>query len=114
MAVFLGKGYALWRGVVGPCPGCPEGGGEGGRGWRGLHSAPYHLPFLEKELGTFASAEWLLGPGPSLLMIPLVPGLPYPCLSLVVVLSRCSRQGQLKIAIRERYTTCLFICQNSY
>jgi hypothetical protein len=30
MVVFLGKGYALWRGVVGPCPGCPEG-GEGGK-----------------------------------------------------------------------------------
>jgi hypothetical protein len=23
---FLGEGVALWRGVVGPCPGCPEGG----------------------------------------------------------------------------------------
>ena len=26
MVVFLGKGSALWRGVVGLCPGCPEGG----------------------------------------------------------------------------------------
>ncbi len=26
MVVFLGKGSALWRGVVGFCPGCPEGG----------------------------------------------------------------------------------------
>ncbi len=23
---FLGEGVALWRGIVGPCPGCPEGG----------------------------------------------------------------------------------------
>jgi hypothetical protein len=29
---FLGKGVALWRGVVGSCPDCPERGG----GWRGL------------------------------------------------------------------------------
>jgi hypothetical protein len=34
MVVFLGKGCALWRGVVGPCPGCPEGGG-GGKGGGG-------------------------------------------------------------------------------
>ncbi len=28
-----GGGYALWRGVVGPCPACPDGGGgeKGGR-----------------------------------------------------------------------------------
>jgi hypothetical protein len=26
MVVFLGKGSAPWRGVVGLCPGCPEGG----------------------------------------------------------------------------------------
>jgi len=32
MAVFLGKGSALWRGVVGLYPGCPEGGGMGGGG----------------------------------------------------------------------------------
>ena len=35
----LGEGYALWRGVVGLCPACP-----------------YHLPFLEKGLGTLALA----------------------------------------------------------
>jgi hypothetical protein len=27
MVVFLGEGYALWRGVVGLCPACPDGGG---------------------------------------------------------------------------------------
>jgi hypothetical protein len=32
MVVFLGEGYALWRGLVGLCPACPDGGGEGGRG----------------------------------------------------------------------------------
>jgi len=35
---FLGEGVALWRGVVGPCPGCPE----GGKGWRGA-SGTHHL-----------------------------------------------------------------------
>jgi hypothetical protein len=29
MVVFLGEGYALRRGVVCLCPGCPEGGGGG-------------------------------------------------------------------------------------
>jgi hypothetical protein len=72
MVVFLGKGYALWRGVVGPCPGCPE----GGKGGRGLHSVPCHLSFLEKGLGTLALAVWLLGPRSSSLMTSLVPGSP--------------------------------------
>jgi hypothetical protein len=36
-------------------------------------------------------------------MTALVPGSPRPCLSLVVVLGRCNRQGPIKIAIRERY-----------
>jgi hypothetical protein len=40
MVVFLGKGSALWRGVVGLCPGCPEG-GEGGEGASGTqHLSP--------------------------------------------------------------------------
>jgi hypothetical protein len=30
---FLGKGVALWRGVVGSCPDCPERGGGGGGWW---------------------------------------------------------------------------------
>ena len=29
---FPGEGVSLWRGVVGLCPGCPEGGGMGGGG----------------------------------------------------------------------------------
>jgi len=29
---FLGKGVALWRGVVGSCPDCPKVGGGGGGG----------------------------------------------------------------------------------
>jgi hypothetical protein len=32
---FLGKGVALWRGVVGSYPGCPEGGWGGGGGGEG-------------------------------------------------------------------------------
>jgi hypothetical protein len=93
MVVFLGKGYALWRGVVGPCPGCPEGGG--GRG-KGVALCSLSSAFPGKGLGTFASAELLLGPGPSSLMTPLVPGSPRPCLSFVVVLGRCNRQGPIK------------------
>jgi hypothetical protein len=51
MIVFLGKGYALWRGVVGPCPGFPEG-GEGGRG---LHPVPCHLSFPGKRVGNLCT-----------------------------------------------------------
>jgi hypothetical protein len=84
---FPWEGVALWRGVVGPCPGCPErGGGEGGRG---LHPVPCHLPFLEKGLRTFALTEQVLGP------VPLVPGPPCPVSSLVVVIGRCNRQGPI-------------------
>jgi hypothetical protein len=43
---FPGEGVSLWGGVLGPCPGCPEGGGNG---WRGLVAPSIcHLPFLEK------------------------------------------------------------------
>jgi hypothetical protein len=73
MVVFLGEGYALWRGVVGLCPGCPEGGG-GEKG--GMHPVPCHLSFLKKWLGTLALAVWLLGPRSPSLMTPLVPGFP--------------------------------------
>jgi hypothetical protein len=42
MVVLLGKGSALWRGVVGLCPGCPE---EGGKGWGGpVAPSICHLP----------------------------------------------------------------------
>jgi hypothetical protein len=74
MVVFLGEGYVLWRGVVGLCPACPDGGGEGRRG--GMHPVPYHLSFLEKGLGTLALAVRLLGPRSSSLMTSLVPGSP--------------------------------------
>jgi hypothetical protein len=76
---------------VGPCPGCPE----GGKGGRGLHSVPCHLPFLEKGLRTFAFTEQVLGPGSSSLMISLFPGSPCPVSSLIVVLGRCNRQGPI-------------------
>ena len=40
-----GEGVSLWRGVLGLCPGCPE----GGEWWRGLLAPSIcHLPFLEK------------------------------------------------------------------
>jgi hypothetical protein len=87
-------------GLVGLCPGCPE----GGKGGRGLHSVPCHLPFLEKGLGTFAFTEQLLGPGSSSLMIPLVPGYLCPVLSLVVVLGRCNRQGPINKSSSESDT----------
>jgi len=88
---FLGKGVALWRGVVGPCPGCPE----GGEGWRGLHPVPSHLPFLEKGLRTLVLTGHSLGPGSSSLMIPLVPGPPCPVLASCRRPNRCSRQGPI-------------------
>jgi hypothetical protein len=75
MVVFLGEGYAVWRGVVGLCPGCPDGGGGGGEKG-GMQPVPYHLSFLEKGLGTLALAVWLLGPRSSSLMTSLVPGSP--------------------------------------
>ena len=38
---FLGKGVALWRGVVGSCPDCPWRGGGGVEGADGtLHLSP--------------------------------------------------------------------------
>jgi len=69
------------------------GGGEGGL----MHPVPYHLPFLEKGLGTLALAVWLLGPRSSSSMTSLVPGsLAFIHLFLVVVLGRCNRQGPIK------------------
>jgi hypothetical protein len=75
MVVFLGKGYALWRGVVGPCPGCPERGG-GGKGVSGTQ-----LPVTCLSWGGYRVPPWsdlmirvgrpwnpqllLMGPGPS-------------------------------------------------
>jgi hypothetical protein len=51
-----------------------------------MHPVPYHLPLLEKGLGTHALAVRLLGP-----WIPC-----NICLFLVVVLGRCNRQGPIK------------------
>ncbi len=90
MVVFLGKGYALWRGVVGPCPGCPEGGGEGRRGvggtqhpvtcppWGGYRVLPW------SDLMIRVGRPWnllllLVGPGP--------PGL-YMYMYILVLLTR--------------------------
>ena len=88
---FLGEGVALWRGVVGPSPGCPEG---GGKWWRGLHPVPSHLPFLGKGLRTLVLTGHSLGPGSSLI-IPLVPGPPCPVLASCRCPSRCNRQGPI-------------------
>ncbi len=48
MVVFLGKGSALWRGVVGLCPGCPGGGGRE-RG-AGASQNTCHLPWVTRYL----------------------------------------------------------------
>ena len=88
---FLGEGVALWRGVVGPCPGCPEGGGRGGGG-----CTLYLLtcPSWKKGFGTLVLTGHSLGPGSSL-MIPLVPGPPCPVLASCRCPSRCNRQGPI-------------------
>jgi hypothetical protein len=52
---FPGEGVCPVEGGSGSLPRLPRRGG--GKGRRGLHSVPCHLPFLEKGLGTFASAE---------------------------------------------------------
>ncbi len=77
--VSLGEGYALWRGVVGLCPACPDGGGEGRRG----ASAPSSLSSASPE-GGYRVLPWSdlmikvnrpwnllllwVGPGPSSLL----------------------------------------------
>jgi hypothetical protein len=91
---FLGEEVALWRGVVGSCPGCPEG-GKGVEGWwRGLHPVPSHVPFQGKWLRTLVFTGQSLGPG-SPLMIPLVPGPAYPVLASCRCPCRCNRQGPI-------------------
>jgi hypothetical protein len=80
---------------------------EGGRG--SLPSLSYHLPFLEKGLGTHALAVWLLGPGSSSPMISWVPGSPsFSVYFLSLVLGCCNRQGPIKIAIQRRHS-CVFM-----
>ncbi len=67
---------------------------RGGKGWRGLHPVPSHLPFLGKGLRTLVLTGHSLGPGSSL-MIPLVPGPPCPVLASCRCPSRCNRQGPI-------------------
>jgi hypothetical protein len=74
MVVFLGKGSALWRGVVGLCPGCPEGGEwvEGASGTQHLSpvlgGAGYRvLPWSDPMIRVVGPWNPLLiwaGPGP--------------------------------------------------
>jgi hypothetical protein len=54
---FPGEGVCSVEGGSGSLPVAALKGGGGEEGGRGLHSVPCHLPFLEKGLGTFASAE---------------------------------------------------------
>jgi hypothetical protein len=61
MVVFLGEGYALWRGVVGLCTGCPDG---WGRGEGGMHpvlvTCPAVLP--GKRVGNPCTCSETPGP----------------------------------------------------
>jgi hypothetical protein len=66
----------------------------GGKGWRGYHPVPSHLPFLEKGFGTLVFTGHSLVSGSSL-MIPLVPGPPCPVLASCRCPSRCDRQGPI-------------------
>ena len=93
---FLGEGVALGRGVVGSCPGCPEGGGGRGGGgwWRGLHPVLSHLPFQGKGLRTLVFTGQSLGPGFSL-MISLVPRPACPVPASCRCPSCCNRQGPI-------------------
>ena len=93
---FLGEGVALWRGVVGSCPGCPEGGGGRGGGgwWRGLHPVLSHLPFQGKGLKTLVFTGQTLGPG-TFPMISLVPGPACPVPASCRRPSCCDRQGPI-------------------
>ena len=88
---FLGEGVALWRGVVGPCPGCPE----GEEGVEGVAPCTLSPAFPGKGLRTLVLTGHSLGPGSSSLMIPLVPGPPYPVLASCRCPSRCNRQGPI-------------------
>jgi hypothetical protein len=84
---FLGEGVALWRGVVGFCPGCPEkGGGKGVEGAGGTqHLSPAWgetghkvLPWSDLMIRVAEPWDPLLmwaGPGP--------PGLSYVHIRLI-------------------------------
>ena len=74
MVVFLGKGSALWRGVVGLCPGCPEGGEwvEGASGTQhlspvlggaGYRVLPWSDPMI-RVVGLWNPLLIWAGPGP--------------------------------------------------
>jgi hypothetical protein len=60
MVVSLGEGYALWRGVVGLCPGCPDGGGE--RGGGGYAPCPLSPVLPGKRVGNPCTC--CMAPGP--------------------------------------------------
>jgi hypothetical protein len=101
MVVFLGKGSALWREVVGLCPGCPEGGErvEGGCTLL-LVTCPSW-----KRVEILAISAQVLGSGSSsLLLIMMVPGPPCPFSFSVVVMGRCDRQGPITNSSSENET----------
>ncbi len=102
---FLGEGVALWRGVVGPCPGCPE---EGGKGWRGLHPVPSHLPFLEKGVWDPCIYWTLLGPW---FLLDDSSGPWTPLSFFIFYRCRCDRQGPITNSSSEDETPILHFCK---
>jgi hypothetical protein len=88
MVVFLGEGYALWRGVVGLCPGCPDGGGGGGKGV----GAPSSLSPASPE-GDYRVLPWSdlmirVGRPWNLLLMWVGPGPPRLSIYMLVLLTR--------------------------
>ena len=59
---FLGEGVALWRGVVGSCPGCPD----GGEGVEGVAPCTFSPAFPGKRVED-PCIDWTL-PGPWFLL----------------------------------------------
>jgi hypothetical protein len=93
MIVFWGRGLLCGGGVVGPCPGCPEG---GGKGWWGVALCSLSPALPGKGLRTLAFTEQVPGPGSSsLLMMMMVPGPPCPFSFSVVVMGLSDRQGPI-------------------
>ncbi len=90
---------------MGPCPGCPEGGGEG---WRGVVERAAHCIFSPAFPGKRVEdpcIHWTtLGPGSSP-MISLVPGPARPVPASCRCPSCCDRQGPILKSPSESDTT---------
>jgi hypothetical protein len=61
-ASFLGEGVALWRGVVGSCPGCPKEGGRGGGVVERVAPCIFSPAFLGKRVEDPCIHWTILGP----------------------------------------------------